>query len=381
MLRFEKGIHDTLRFDLIDSVAYVNGKLHQVTFRAGSDLLPLLKSLSDKNRQDIRVLHIKGNVQANYLPWIDAIAVVNPSVDLYIEPDSLFMTAEQLRWLAARFRPAAMIIEMTADELPMLQAFSSLQDLCLMLDWDDSTLASPVLPPLPLLRTLSLSLQSDDSIFDPQRFFQHHRGLAELALQSTLPSYEALSRALPGLTRMSIGSSDSLRQLPYRTWFGHLDALFINQPLASNFDIGSFQSGQPLHALGLSSSIRQDQFDALIAQQSQLQWLELYGDDTLLVRDYTSLSKLRRLEYLTIEQKIGDITPLQSLKHLRFLSVPASDSTDSVKFNQLERALPKTRVTPNGGFCMGTGWILLGIPVMIISMLFWRKIAPKKHQL
>jgi hypothetical protein len=179
---------------------------------------------------------------------------------------------------------------------------------------------------------------------------------------------------------MSIGSSDSLRQLPYGTWFGHLDALFINQPLASNFDIGSFQSGQPLHALGLSSSIRQDQFDALIAQQSKLQWLELYGDDTLLVRDYTSLSKLRRLEYLTIEQKIGDITPLQSLKHLRFLSVPASDSTDSVKFNQLERALPQTRVTPNGGFCMGTGWILLGIPVMIMSMLFWRKIAPKKHQ-
>jgi hypothetical protein len=268
---------------------------------------------------------------------------------------------------------------MTADELPMLQAFSSLQDLFLMLDWDDSTQVSPVLPPLPSLRTLSLNLQSDDSIFDPQHFFQHHRGLTELALQSSNPPYEALSLALPSLKRMSVGSSDSLRQLPYGTWFGHLDALFINQPLASNFDIGSFQSGHPLHALGLSSSIRQDQFDALMAHQSRLHWLELYGDDTLLVRDYTSLSKLRHLEYLTIEQKIGDITPLQSLKHLRFLSVPASDSTDSVKFIQLERSLPNTRITPNSGFCMGTGWILLGIPILLMSLLFWQRLDPKKH--
>ena len=373
IINYTPGSYDSLSLDLRDSVAYVNGRLHQLGFGHGSDMLPLLKSLTAQERRDIRMLHIIGELPASYLPWIDSIAMVNPAVDMMLQPDSLPVPAEQLHWLAARFKPTAMVAEMTPEEMPLLEAFSSLQFLYLVLDSDDSTTVEPVLPPMPALRSLSLVLQENDSLFSPQRFFRHHRGLAELALRSTRPPYEALSGSVPDLQRLYVESRDSLQRLPYGTWFGKLEGLFINQPLKRGFDIEGFQTGQPLQELGLTSSIPQDQFDALIAHQSQVHWLELYGDDTLMVRDYSALTQLKQLAYLTIGEQIGDIAALQSMKQLRFLSVPAADSTDSVKFSQLERALPGTRVTPNGGFCMGTGWLLLVVPIMLASAWIMRQ--------
>lgn len=381
IIKYTRGSYDTMSVDLRDSIAYVNGRLHQLGFLRGSDMLPLLKRLNAKERKDIRMLYIIGELPASYLPWIDSIASVNPTVDLFLQPDSLPIPAEQLQWLAARFKPTAMVAEMTSGELPLLETFSNLQYLYVILDSDDSTAEEPMLPPLPALRALSLDLQGNDSLFSPQRFFRHHRKLSELSLRSTQAPYEALSRAVPSLQRLYIESADSLQRLPYGTWFGKLEGLFINQPLGGDFDFDGFQSGQPLQELGLLSSIRQDQFDALIAHQSRLRWLELYSDDSLKVRDYASLAKLKHLEYLTIGEKVGDITSLQSLKQLRFLSVPAGDSTDSVKFSQLEKALPHTRVTPNGGFCMGTGWLLLVVPLMLASawiMRQWKNASSRK---
>jgi hypothetical protein len=71
---------------------------------------------------------------------------------------------------------------------------------------------------------------------------------------------------------------------------------------------------------------------------------------------------------------------LEKLTKLEFLSVPILNASDSAKWKSLESALPNTRITPNTGYCMGSGWILMIWPVLLIT-LFIHRIQKQKQQM
>jgi hypothetical protein len=58
------------------------------------------------------------------------------------------------------------------------------------------------------------------------------------------------------------------------------------------------------------------------------------------------------------------------MKDLRYLSVPGNSRQDSAYILALEKALPGCIIVPNSGACLGSGWLLLMVPVLFLFGFF-----------
>jgi hypothetical protein len=66
-----------------------------------------------------------------------------------------------------------------------------------------------------------------------------------------------------------------------------------------------------------------------------------------------------------------------SFKKLDYLTFGGYHSDDTVQIaannEELKKNLPNTIVVPSAGLCLGTGWVLLLIPLLIVFGLVKRK--------
>ena len=113
-------------------------------------------------------------------------------------------------------------------------------------------------------------------------------------------------------------------------------------------------------------------FNVLQDSFPELEYLEFENNDSLL--DYRNF---KNLKYLTVFGKVGLDTTLHNLDHLRYLSLPDDFLKDSVNVVKLQKALPNTIITPNSGACLGSGWLLLIIPLAGLWFYFLKR---KKHR-
>jgi hypothetical protein len=61
------------------------------------------------------------------------------------------------------------------------------------------------------------------------------------------------------------------------------------------------------------------------------------------------------------------IDSIIQLTDLKFLSLPAEMMDDPENASLLKENLPETIIVPSTGICLGTGWILLFIPFILIT--------------
>jgi hypothetical protein len=373
LVEYRNDMPDSFRIRPADSLIYLNGSLWEISLHDGSDMIPFFRQMSEKDRKSLQSISIYGEIPPQYFPWLDSIAASNRNINFRFESDSPNISTESLIWLADRFDPTFMYIELSSAELGILGHFKKLEKLHVSTWYDGGTTQVQILPAMPSLRSLTIA-GSYDSLFQTAGFLSLNSQLKDLTIPGGFIPLDIISRQVNGLQRLGVYGDDSLVSFPYGKYFPQLGTLFLNQPLSDRFDTREFKEGQPLKELGIKASVSQSLFDKIIQDQPALRWLEIYGDDTLLVRNYESLRNLEQLRYLVITEKIGETTPIESMKKLRFLSVPAETRDDSLKLAALEKALPDTRVTPNGGFCMGTGWILLMWPLTALCLFVWIRI-------
>jgi len=105
-----------------------------------------------------------------------------------------------------------------------------------------------------------------------------------------------------------------------------------------------------------------------------LEYLEFEDNDSLL--DYSNFKNFKNLKYLIVSGKVGLDSTLHHLDHLRYLSLSDIFLKDSVNVAKVKRALPNTIITPNSGVCLGSGWLLLIIP---LAGLWFYFLKPKKN--
>ncbi len=84
------------------------------------------------------------------------------------------------------------------------------------------------------------------------------------------------------------------------------------------------------------------------------------------INDLQPLSKLKLLCGLTITDTVTDITSVKTLTKLKYLSLPDKFLSDTFMKADLLKSLPNTRISANEGFCLGSGWLLLLIPLVLI---------------
>jgi hypothetical protein len=120
-----------------------------------------------------------------------------------------------------------------------------------------------------------------------------------------------------------------------------------------------------------SSSVTQEEFNSFIGSHPNLEMIEIIENDT--IRSFKSLSKLRNLYGLTVVDTVTDISTIKTLTNLKYLSLPADLLDDTVIKADIQNSLPGTRISANEGFCLGSGWLLLIIPLVLILRYFGRQ--------
>jgi hypothetical protein len=82
------------------------------------------------------------------------------------------------------------------------------------------------------------------------------------------------------------------------------------------------------------------------------------------------LRDLRNLEGLILAGSFKHIEVVRELKSLRFVGLAADAFKESPEqIAEIRKALPDALVVPVGGFCLGSGWILLLIPAVAVARL------------
>jgi hypothetical protein len=128
-----------------------------------------------------------------------------------------------------------------------------------------------------------------------------------------------------------------------------------------------------LRWLSFYEDATQDDFNSLIKWHPDLEVVEIINNDA--ISDLQPLLKLRKLSGLTITpDTITDLPIVKSLKNLKYLSIPTGVFADSTLNAELLKSLPRTRIVANEGVCLGSGWLLLLIPIiLILRVLIFRK--------
>ncbi|MDY7010439.1 MAG: hypothetical protein SVV80_06755, partial [Planctomycetota bacterium] len=111
----------------------------------------------------------------------------------------------------------------------------------------------------------------------------------------------------------------------------------------------------------------------VLADMRDLRSLTLTLGDESKIKSIAPIAKLTNLTELAITKipsTVKDLSPLKKLKNLKMLVVDGDSLKERQKeYDEIRKALPECKVV---GFCMGSAWILVVVPVAV-GLGIWRR--------
>jgi hypothetical protein len=326
-----------------------------------------LDRASAKDLRSLRFLMLPEKMDESRLPTLRKLAAVNPDLSLGIgsisssmsaaalfKPRTLFLgngaPAEELSGiLAGQDQIETLFIDVTdAESLDLLATLPNLRRLFIF-DWDPAKTG-----PLPKgMRALKSLLLSDSEILDASALAAVPEGIEELSIVGSLEKRGNMT-SLSGLERFS-----NLRTL----------ILVINPEIK---DLSALRGMKKLAWVGLPPGITQEQFSVFVGEHPAMKIVELIGCSE--ITDLTPLQRLTGLKGLIMDKFSGKLDAVDQLKSLEFLRLPSEAiNKDTKSLARIREALPRTLVVVPA--CLGSGWILLVIPLAALMWIAgsWRR--------
>jgi len=118
--------------------------------------------------------------------------------------------------------------------------------------------------------------------------------------------------------------------------------------------------------------ISQQEFQELSYSLPQLEMVELIACEN--IEDFSPLKQLDHLRVLALQLGNESLVGLDSLKQLKLL-VLSNDVFDNnpEKIKELRASLPDSNVVPGSGICLGSGWLLLLLPLILLFRFTLRR--------
>lgn len=360
-----KEFPDTISLRSRDFLSYLNGELYEIRIDTIKKILPWLQQMHREEILQLKVLLFSKPLPDSLKPYLQQMAQWNSHLDIMLNYDSAEAVDRDLGWLSQFFKPRALMIGTAPERMANLSAvnFPELEFLILGISKSDF---GGSLPPLPSMKALFIG--THDIGLTPD-FFNQNLQLEKLTVlveQAAIPSTAPWSKLIH-LKELNF-SVDHM--VPYDMARQHPDLRTLI--VQKNFDVDSIQGLKKLKWLYLPAPPNQQDFDKIGTSLSSLELLSLFNTDSS--QSFHSLNKFSQLKYLIIANKMGVDSTLYGFKGLKYLSVPEDYLEDSTRANALKRALPSTIIAPNSGLCMGTGWLLLLLPLAAGLFLLQRPV-------
>jgi len=366
----EYGQHLEISPDSIYTGALrVNGKVHTLSLFDDTVNMDLNEMIAGEDLTDLMFIDLNGEVGENNLAALKLISKTNPEVGLYFNDMSGGIDSAELFYeILSLFHPACLILpdmELDKNLADLAPNFDNLE----LLFFSAENLKSPgFLYNLPSLKSLIIYNWDPDGP-DPVRF-EKIKSLESLALfEPELNSVQQLGnpemlQSLYLNFAYELIDIDRIKEFPKLNRLGLLDCDTIN-------DVSVLTEIPSLQWLSFPPEISQESFDQIINHHASLQGVEMLYCDS--VKDLSSLVQLKVLKSLTIALDEIDYKSLEQLTGIELIVIDEGQfdfAEDEIA--ALKEALPDTHIVPGGGFCMGSGWVLLLIPVLLLAFGYRR---------
>ncbi len=327
----------------------------------------------------LRLIRMSSKLEGQQLSLLKRLSKHNPNVGLFIED------TEVLRQSLPLFDPV--FLGLSWDEEPDLQDLASLRDKkrvrTLLLSGKGRKLAPTFLPRMTSLETLIIGPWNPretgplpEDLTNLKRLILSYPELKDLTMLGNQPNLEELS---------VVGSS-SLEYLGGLSNYPELKVLSL-LGCGNVKDLTPLRHLKQLRWLSLPPTTTQEQLEEMLREYPGLVILELFGAEK--VTDLTPIKDLRKLRYLLVNCPNARPDPLFEMKNLRWLAV-SNGKKEKKEGGQvrgeedlavrLQKALPQTAVVRVEPLCLGSGWILLLVPAVVITWWLTRpggRIGPR----
>ncbi|QEC66132.1 hypothetical protein FRZ67_01980 [Panacibacter ginsenosidivorans] len=349
-----------------DSLIYINGNLNTIVIDEDKDLLPWFKQMKDTDIAALQTLVINSAIPDAYLPYFEKIAREKPHISLAVTMDDSTALSTAFTKLTVLFSPRLLVTQLHQEQLKWLTKWKEIE--CIYFTVQDSAVTT-ALPAIPSLRQVIL-IPDEETIINAD-FFQNNPQIEKI---TTFGYRFPYLQTLHHLTGLNLGSFDSLDVTAITKEYKDLTVLNLGGTFCLN--IASLDSLKQLTWLGLPQKISQQEFDTTLLHHPGLQVLQMHS--TKNIKSLYALTQLSKLNGLVIADTVIDNKTLYALNQLRYLSLPEESFKDSANILSLQKALPGCLIVPNSGACLGSGWLLLVIPLTLFFGIFLRAIANRR---
>jgi hypothetical protein len=319
-----------------------------------------VSSASDQQLANLRILAIPDDMDAGTLAALKRLAAANPNMDLLAE------SATALRQALLHFKPRGIFTGDVDDA--SLEFLANQTQLETLLISGSKAGSLDYLPSLPKLRRLVIGAWkvSEAGPLPP--------GLSQLkslvVFQMDAHDLSALSAVPAGLEELAIQNLKGVTDIAGLDKLTNLHALFLSGERDElTVDLPSLAALKQLRWAGLPPTISQKQFADFASAHPKLTILELPETETPI--DLAPLRELKDLQGLVLGGTYENLEIIQEFTSLRFVGI-SKDIWDesSAQITAIRKALPDAVVIRVGTFCLGSGWILLLVPVLGFA---WRR--------
>ena len=351
-----------------DSLLFINDKLASIWISPKDKTLPVMAQMSDSDIKELRSLVFDDEIPGDYLPYIEKIASLNKNIGLNVTLN------KATKPIVAMFDPLWMCLEITQQDFDFLTSLSHTKTL--VLGVGDSVI-SEALPHMPELEHLIMSgSEFDDEIIDD--FLANNQQIRKVTFNNCDLSNLSMIKDLNNLKSLSIfdDSDGILLNLEDLKTFDQLEALSLFIAPDNSDYIESLKELSSLRWLAVPPEITQDDFNAIIQNNKDLEVLELLLCEN--VTDLSTLTNLPNLTGLVVSDSLYDRTTPTTLSQLKYLSIPFETYKDSIYIASLQKVLPDCTIVPNEGFCLGSGWLFLLFPLILLFVLGKKNFSTNK---
>ncbi len=355
--RYREKDDNFLNFRLDDFLLFMNGNVIAFELSENENLMEWLKEIDSQDIHDLRYFTVTTYSSEAHLKYLKKIARIKPEIGLFVAENvtdladilDLFDPA----WIAA---PGCRFDERTrkkiADEknLELLYIGEA--------DWDLNILSM-----LPGLKTLILA---DIELPEANVPLINNSNLSSLTIMKLgIKDISTLSN-LTNLTELNILDCDSLTSINSIDKLKNLQRLNLINCGNLN-DIKILDRLPSLKWISFHPNITEKELDDFIEHHKGIEAVELIGCRN--INDISALGKLKKMDCFIYYETDIDMKSVWDLKGLAYLSMPDTLYSDPLNIEKIRENNPNCVIVPNTGLCLGTGWLLLIIPALVISSL------------
>ena len=345
-----------------DTILYVNDKIYSIEIPVKDDTIPWFRNLNEYDFSKLQFINVQSKFPDSYLPYLAGLAEIQPDAGIYLPGNFSDLTG-----LLEIFNPRIIAgTSLSRSDYDRLSGLTNLE--VLMITLNDSVITDP-LPAMPRLKQLFLT-ELDDDIVLPDNFLINNKQIERLIIQTSGSLDISMLNPLDNLKELVINVSEDIKNPDLINGHTKLEVLSVTGDDLI-YDPGVIRLPL-LRWMAFSSNATQEEFDSFIDKHPDLEVIEMIKNDT--VSSLQALSKLSMLYGLAVNDTVTDIATIKTLSGLKYLSLPGDFLADPVKKAEIKSSLPGTRIVANEGFCLGSGWLLLLIPLILMFRFFDRRL-------